>query len=86
MSSLTKETEKVINETNLTENLLGVELFLNEHYAFRHNVLNGKVEFAKKQEDGTVSEYRALTQQALNSITIQAKREGVFEEGGSKSD
>ena len=86
MSSLTKETEKVINETNLTENLLGVELFLNEHYAFRHNVLNGKVEFAKKQEDGTVSEYRALTQQALNSITIQAKREGVFDEGGSKSD
>ena len=86
MSSLTKETEKVINETNLNENLLGVELFLNEHYAFRHNVLNGKVEFAKKQEDGTVSEYRALTQQALNSITIQAKREGVFEEGGSKSD
>ena len=86
MSSLTKETEKMFNETNLTENLLGVELFLNEHYAFRHNVLNGKVEFAKKQEDGTVSEYRALTQQALNSITIQAKREGVFEEGGSKSD
>ena len=86
MSSLTKETEKMINETNLNENLLGVELFLNEHYAFRHNVLNGKVEFAKKQEDGTVSEYRALTQQALNSITIQAKREGVFEEGGSKSD
>ena len=86
MSSLTKETEKMINETNLTENLLGVELFLNEHYAFRHNVLNGKVEFAKKQEDGTVSEYRALTQQALNSITIQAKREGVFDEGGSKSD
>ena len=86
MSSLTKETEKMINETNLNENLLGVELFLNEHYAFRHNVLNGKVEFAKKQEDGTVSEYRALTQQALNSITIQAKREGVFDEGGSKSD
>ena len=86
MSSLTKETEKMINEANLNENLLGVELFLNEHYAFRHNVLNGKVEFAKKQEDGTVSEYRALTQQALNSITIQAKREGVFEEGGSKSD
>ena len=33
MSSLTKETEKMINETNLNENLLGVELFLNELYA-----------------------------------------------------
>ena len=33
MSSLTKETEEMINETNLNENLLGVELFLNELYA-----------------------------------------------------
>ena len=71
---------------NLNENLLSVELFLNERYTFRNNVLNGKVEFAKKLEDGTETDYRVLTPQALNSISIQAKREGVFEEGGSKSD
>ncbi len=68
------------------ENLLGIELFLNEHYAFRRNVLNGKVEFAKKLADGSQTDYRVLTQQALNSIMIHAKREDVFEEGGSKSD
>jgi predicted P-loop ATPase len=67
-------------------NVLSIEVFLNERYAFRHNVLNGKTEFAKKAEDGSVTEYRVLTQKALNSIVIQAKREDVFEEGGSKSD
>ena len=67
-------------------NVLSIEVFLNEHYAFRHNVLNGKTEFAKKAEDGTLTEYRVLTQKALNSILVQAKREDVFEEGGSKSD
>ena len=67
-------------------NVLSIEVFLDEHYAFRHNVLNGKTEFAKRAEDGSVEEYRVLTQKALNSIVIQAKREDVFEEGGSKSD
>ena len=75
-----------MEEMNLNENLLSVELFLNERYTFRNNVLNGKVEFAKKLEDGNETDYRVLTPQALNSISIQAKREGVFEEGGSKSD
>ena len=75
-----------MEEMNLNENLLSVELFLNERFTFRNNVLNGKVEFAKKLEDGTETDYRVLTPQALNSISIQAKREGVFEEGGSKSD
>ena len=30
------------------ETTLAVELFLNENYHFRRNVLNGKVEFATK--------------------------------------
>lgn len=67
-------------------NVLSIEVFLNERYAFRHNVLSGKTEFANKLEDGTLADYRVLTQKALNSILIQAKREDVFEEGGSKSD
>ena len=86
-------TEENINESNSTMknnetigNVLSIEVFLDEHYAFRHNVLNGKTEFAKRAEDGSVEEYRVLTQRALNSIVIQAKREDVFEEGGSKSD
>ena len=75
-----------MNEHETSTNVLGIEVFLNERYAFRHNVLNGKTEFAKKAEDGTLTEYRVLTQKALNSILIQAKREDVFEEGDSKSD
>ena len=67
-------------------NVLSIEVFLNERYAFRHNVLSGKTEFANKLENGTLADYRVLTQKALNSILIQAKREDVFEEGGSKSD
>ena len=85
--------KKMINNSNSTmkehetsTNVLSIEVFLDEHYAFRHNVLNGKTEFAKRAEDGSVEEYRVLTQKALNSIVIQAKREDVFEEGGSKSD
>ena len=81
------------NESNCTMknnetigNVLSIEVFLNERYAFRHNVLSGKTEFANKLEDGTLADYRVLTQKALNSILIQAKREDVFEEGGSKSD
>ena len=86
-------TQQNINNGNCTMknnetigNVLSIEVFLDEHYAFRHNVLNGKTEFAKRAEDGSVEEYRVLTQKALNSIVIQAKREDVFEEGGSKSD
>ena len=31
-----------MEEMNLNENLLSVELFLNERFTFRNNVLNGK--------------------------------------------
>ena len=62
-----------MNEHETIGNVLSIEVFLNERYAFRHNVLSGKTEFAKKAEDGTPEDYRVLTQKALNSISIQAK-------------
>ena len=86
MKKMINNSNSTMNEHETSTNVLGIEVFLNERYLFRHNVLNGKTEFAKKLEDGTVTEYRVLTQKALNSILIQAKREDVFEEGGSKSD
>ena len=86
MKEIINNSNSTMNEHETSTNVLGIEVFLNERYLFRHNVLNGKTEFAKKLEDGTVTEYRVLTQKALNSILIQAKREDVFEEGGSKSD
>ena len=52
---------------------LAAEQFLTENYCFRRNLLNGKVEFATKQADGQASDYRPLTQEALNSISLRAK-------------
>ena len=86
MKEIINNSNSTMNEHETSTNVLSIEVFLNERYLFRHNVLNGKTEFAKRAEDGSVEEYRVLTQKALNSILIQAKREDVFEEGGSKSD
>jgi hypothetical protein len=51
------------------EATLAVELFLNENFCFRRNVLNGKVEFLTKPDEN----WRPLTQEALNSIIRRAK-------------
>ena len=66
------------------ENALEVELFLQENYLFRRNVLNGKVEFATLPAEEP--HYRALTQEALNSIVIRAKRENICEKGNPKAE
>ncbi len=66
------------------ETALNTELFLQDHYLFRRNMLNGKVEFATLPAEVPV--YRTLTQEALNSIIIRAKREGVCEKGSPKTE
>ena len=65
---------------------LAAEQFLTENYCFRRNLLNGKVEFATKQADGQASDYRPLTQEALNSIILRAKREDICEGSNPKTD
>ena len=79
------------------ETTLAVELFLNERYRFRRNVLNGKVELADlpdvdapAEEAGRETpdhplEWRPLTQEALNSIIRRAKKEQVCEKGSPKT-
>ena len=59
--------------------MLEVELFLSDNYSFRRNVLNGKLEFAVRSADGQLGDYRVLTQEALNSIVLRAKREEISE-------
>ena len=66
------------------EMVLVTELFLNEHYRFRRNVLNGKVEFMTLPESED-AHWRPLTQEALNSIFLKAEREQIMEEGSPKS-
>ena len=76
------------------KNTLVVEQFLEDNYQFRRNVLNGKVEYrtcsttTQDNEAPTESEteWQVLTQQAMNSIVIRAKREGICEKGSPKAD
>ena len=67
------------------EGALAAEQFLQEHYFFRRNVLSGKVEFAVVPSEGE-PQYRVLTQEALNSIIIRAKREEICEKGSPKTE
>ena len=69
-----------------TMEMLEAELFLRENYLLRRNVLNGKVEYAIKQDDDSPSEWKAMTQEAINSIVIRAKREEICEKGSPKTD
>ena len=80
------------------EGTFAVELFLNENYAFRRNLLNGKVEFATKSDaDASPQEavieatestltWRPLTHEALNSIIRRAKKEQVCEKGSPRTE
>ena len=65
---------------------LEVELFLQENYLFRRNVLNGKVEFAVKPAEGGEAAWKVLTTSALNSIVLRAKREQICEKGTPKTE
>ena len=65
---------------------LAAEQFLNEHYLFRRNKLNGKVEFSTKPAEGQEPVFRPLTQEALNSIILRAKREDICEGANPKTD
>ena len=66
------------------ETTLEIEQFLQDNYLFRRNVLSGKVEFAILSGESQ-SAYRPLTQQALNSIIIRARREDICEKGSPKA-
>ena len=57
-----------------------IEVFLNDNYRFRRNVLNGKVELLTLPE-GEASQWRPLTLEALNSIILKAERENVLDQG-----
>ena len=65
--------------------MLEVEQFLKDNYLFRYNELSGKVEFVILP-CGEKPVWHVLTQKALNSIIIHAKRERVCEKGSPKTD
>ena len=57
------------------------EMYLQDHFEFRNNVLNGKVEFRPKGD----ADYRPLTERAQNSIVLDMLREGLDNEGNPKT-
>ena len=79
------------------EMTLAIELFLNENYRFRRNLLNGKVEFtvlpagaadsdsAVSSADKNVS-WRPFTTVALNSMIRKAKKEQICKKGSPKTE
>ena len=66
--------------------MLNIEEFLLENYLFRQNLLNGKVEYAMKQADGTMGEFVPLTKKSLNSIILRAKENADEEMGNPQAD
>ena len=63
------------------ERALMTEMYLQDHFEFRNNVLNGKVEFRPKGD----ADYRPLTERAQNSIVLNMLREGLDNEGNPKT-
>ena len=68
------------------ETTLAIEQFLCDNYLFRHNVLNGKVEFATNPVGNDEPVYRPLTLEAQNSIVRKAKKEGICKKGSPKTE
>ena len=68
-----------------TVGLLAVEQFLQNHYLFRRNVLNGKIEYATLPAQNE-PEYRELTPEAEMSIIIRARKELADEKCNPKTD
>ena len=91
--TLSDEAQKASQQT-----LLAIEQFLHDNYLFRRNILSGKVEFAvlplaeqdpessaKLSESSAEPTFRPLTQEALNSIILRAKRDQICEKGNPKA-
>lgn len=79
------ESSQVMTEMQGT--IYEVEVFLNENYEFRCNVLNGKVEMRELGEKPEMSgdskiSWQPVTPQVINSIVRKAKKAGI---GGKKS-
>ena len=68
------------------EGMLTIELYLTTKYLFRRNVLSGKVEYAVRPAESQDPQWDILTQPALNSIIICAKRDNIRKKSSPKSD
>jgi hypothetical protein len=64
--------KNIPSETLLT---MKIDIFLNENYELRKNVMRGVAEF--RERTGLGFSFRDLTEEARNSITMRAQRQGI---------
>ena len=69
-----------------TKSTLIIEEFLMEYYRFRQNILNGKVEFSTKMNNGEFGPFETLTQKSLNTIILRAKEDAGDEMKNPQAD
>ena len=69
-----------------TKSTLVIEEFLMEYYRFRLNILNGKVEFSTKMNNGEFGPFETLTQKSLNTIILRAKEDAGDEMKNPQAD
>ena len=69
-----------------TKSTLVIEEFLMEYYCFRQNILNGKVEFSTKMNNGEFGPFEILTQKSLNTIILRAKEDAGDEMKNPQAD
>ena len=69
-----------------TKSTLVIEEFLMEYYRFRQNILNGKVEFSTKMNNGEFGPFETLTQKSLNTIILRAKEDAGDEMKNPQAD
>jgi hypothetical protein len=71
------------NPGKAQQEMLDAELFLKENYLFRRNELSKKVEYVTLPlGEDEAPQWQPLSEKALNSIVLRAKRDQV---GGNKS-
>lgn len=57
--------------------VLSLEIFLEENYEIRHNIINDVMEFRRITQDAPDTRWHLLDDQAFNTIVVEARRSGI---------
>lgn len=80
MSTKTNPTMSVMTDNQMM--VYAVETYLEENYEFRRNVVSGKTEYRHKD----CEEWTIMTEEAMNSIVRQAKKDGIGDNKSPRQD
>ena len=80
MTTKTIQNMSVMTDTQMM--VYAVETYLEENYEFRRNVVSGKTEYRHKD----CEEWTIITEEAMNSIVRQAKKDGIGDNKSPRQD